>query len=184
MEFPRLFLGLHPANERRCYKVTPSLIGWAQMRNYALLFSFCSSSHFHTNLAGSSCSVPMCRRDPFPVPEQMSYTGRSRCHWIVLYASWSGRAEGSAAALKKGQHINKCTWWLGWLDCKEIILKILIKNKIQIKTSSATGCHMTSGTINENWRPKIRHIKHDNEQFEGISIKVIIGLWSNRQIWW
>ena len=26
----RLILGLHPANERRCYKVTPSLIGWAQ----------------------------------------------------------------------------------------------------------------------------------------------------------
>ena len=23
-------LGLHPANERRRYKVTPSLIGWAQ----------------------------------------------------------------------------------------------------------------------------------------------------------
>ena len=22
--------GLHPTNERRCYKVTPSLIGWAQ----------------------------------------------------------------------------------------------------------------------------------------------------------
>ena len=25
-----LILGLHPANERRCYKVTSSLIGWAQ----------------------------------------------------------------------------------------------------------------------------------------------------------
>ena len=25
-----LILGLHPANERRCYKVTPSLIGWPQ----------------------------------------------------------------------------------------------------------------------------------------------------------
>ena len=25
-----LILGLHPANERRCYKVTPSLIGWVQ----------------------------------------------------------------------------------------------------------------------------------------------------------
>ena len=25
-----LILGLHPANERRRYKVTPSLIGWAQ----------------------------------------------------------------------------------------------------------------------------------------------------------
>ena len=28
-----VFLGLHPANERRRYKVTPSLIGWAQTRN-------------------------------------------------------------------------------------------------------------------------------------------------------
>ena len=28
-----LILGLHPANERRCYKVTPSLIGWAQTQN-------------------------------------------------------------------------------------------------------------------------------------------------------
>ena len=27
----RLILGLHPANMRRCYKVTPSLIGWAQI---------------------------------------------------------------------------------------------------------------------------------------------------------
>ena len=25
-----LILGLHPANERQCYKVTLSLIGWAQ----------------------------------------------------------------------------------------------------------------------------------------------------------
>ena len=25
-----LILGLHPANERRRYKVTPSLIAWAQ----------------------------------------------------------------------------------------------------------------------------------------------------------
>ena len=25
-----LIMGLHPANERRRYKVTPSLIGWAQ----------------------------------------------------------------------------------------------------------------------------------------------------------
>ena len=25
-----MILGLHPASERRCYKVTPSLIGWAQ----------------------------------------------------------------------------------------------------------------------------------------------------------
>ena len=27
---PGLILGLRPANETRCYKVTPSLIGWAQ----------------------------------------------------------------------------------------------------------------------------------------------------------
>ena len=27
----RLILGLHPANQRRRYKVTPSLIGWAQI---------------------------------------------------------------------------------------------------------------------------------------------------------
>ena len=27
---PVLIVGLRPANERRCYKVTPSLIGWAQ----------------------------------------------------------------------------------------------------------------------------------------------------------
>ena len=27
----RLILGLRPANERRRYKVTPSLIGWAQI---------------------------------------------------------------------------------------------------------------------------------------------------------
>ena len=28
-----LILGLRPANERRRYKVTPSLIGWAQTKN-------------------------------------------------------------------------------------------------------------------------------------------------------
>ena len=28
---PGLILGLRPANERRRYKVTPSLIGWAQI---------------------------------------------------------------------------------------------------------------------------------------------------------
>ena len=30
---PGLILGLRPANERRRYKVTPSLIGWAQTKN-------------------------------------------------------------------------------------------------------------------------------------------------------
>ena len=28
--YPGLILGMHPANERRRYKVTASLIGWAQ----------------------------------------------------------------------------------------------------------------------------------------------------------
>ena len=30
--YTRLILGLHPANERRCYKVTPSLTGWVQTK--------------------------------------------------------------------------------------------------------------------------------------------------------
>ena len=30
VEKPGLILGLRPANERRRYKVTPSLIGWVQ----------------------------------------------------------------------------------------------------------------------------------------------------------
>ena len=29
--YPGLILGLRPANERRRYKVTPSVIGWAQI---------------------------------------------------------------------------------------------------------------------------------------------------------
>ena len=29
-DLPGLILGLHPANERRRYEVTPSPIGWAQ----------------------------------------------------------------------------------------------------------------------------------------------------------
>ena len=33
-----LILGLHPANERRRYKVTPSLIGWAQTWNQPWYF--------------------------------------------------------------------------------------------------------------------------------------------------
>ena len=32
-EHAGLIIGLRPANERRCYKVTPSLIGWAQTQN-------------------------------------------------------------------------------------------------------------------------------------------------------
>ena len=32
-QYAGLILGLHPANERRRYKVTPSLIGWAQTWN-------------------------------------------------------------------------------------------------------------------------------------------------------
>ena len=35
IEFSGLILGLRPPNERRCYKVTPSLIGWAQTWNLA-----------------------------------------------------------------------------------------------------------------------------------------------------
>ena len=30
VQFTGLILGLHPANERRRYEVTPSLVGWAQ----------------------------------------------------------------------------------------------------------------------------------------------------------
>ena len=40
MAIAGLILGLRPANERRRYKVTPSLIGWAQSYNQALLLSF------------------------------------------------------------------------------------------------------------------------------------------------
>ena len=32
-----LILGLHPANERRRYKVTPSHIGWTQTKNQACI---------------------------------------------------------------------------------------------------------------------------------------------------
>ena len=35
-----LILGLHPANERRRYKVTPSLIGWAQTWNHPCIWVF------------------------------------------------------------------------------------------------------------------------------------------------
>ena len=38
--FPGLLLGLHPANERRRYKVTPSLIGWARALNQPWFWSY------------------------------------------------------------------------------------------------------------------------------------------------
>ena len=38
---PGLILGLRPANERRRYKVTPSLIGWAQTLNQPWRCYFC-----------------------------------------------------------------------------------------------------------------------------------------------
>ena len=41
-----MILGLHPANERRRYKVTPSLIGWAQAYNQPWDICFLSSWHF------------------------------------------------------------------------------------------------------------------------------------------
>ena len=34
LTLPGLILGLHPANERRCYFVTTSLIGWVQVYNH------------------------------------------------------------------------------------------------------------------------------------------------------
>ena len=36
--FTRLLLGLRPANERRRYKVTPCLIGWAQTNNQPCIY--------------------------------------------------------------------------------------------------------------------------------------------------
>ena len=33
-----LILGLHPTDERRCYKVTPSVIGWSQTSNQPCLY--------------------------------------------------------------------------------------------------------------------------------------------------
>ena len=36
-----LILSLHLANERRCYKVTPSLIGWAQTKNQPCIIYIC-----------------------------------------------------------------------------------------------------------------------------------------------
>ena len=38
----RLILGLHPANKRRRYKATPSLISWTQTKNQSSL-AFCST---------------------------------------------------------------------------------------------------------------------------------------------
>ena len=47
-----LILGLHPAIERRRYKVTPSLIGWAQAYNQAWL----SSAFVHSIVVVCQCS--------------------------------------------------------------------------------------------------------------------------------
>ena len=48
-EMSGLILGLHPANDKHCYKVTPSLIGWAQTWNQPWK---CYPKHhtFYTNL--------------------------------------------------------------------------------------------------------------------------------------
>ena len=56
-----LILGLCPANERRRYKVVPSLIGWAQTYNQPLKHaSYCMknmyASHGRSTLQNDSCS--------------------------------------------------------------------------------------------------------------------------------
>ena len=40
LEYSDMILGLESANERRCYKVTLSLIGWAQTWNQPWIFWF------------------------------------------------------------------------------------------------------------------------------------------------
>ena len=53
--FPGLILGLHPANERRRYLVTPSLIGWVQTWDqpcfHPCLFSLCAETPQMSRLA-------------------------------------------------------------------------------------------------------------------------------------
>ena len=53
-----LILGLCPANERCCYKVMPSLIGWAQTQNQPWL-SYdwrCALRHWHVDGSVQGCS--------------------------------------------------------------------------------------------------------------------------------
>ena len=46
----RVILGLHPANERRRYKVTPSVIGWAETYNQPCITSNQQNDqHSHRN---------------------------------------------------------------------------------------------------------------------------------------
>ena len=39
IEYPGIILGMCPANQRRCYIVTSSLIGWAHTQKDPMIFS-------------------------------------------------------------------------------------------------------------------------------------------------
>ena len=47
---PGLILGLHPANERRCYFVTMSLIGWVQAYIYRISPEYCIIHYIPWNI--------------------------------------------------------------------------------------------------------------------------------------
>ena len=59
---PGIILSMHPANERRCYNVTLSLIGWVHTKTYpwiswrifSLYFKWCEYDLFLSSIFGKS----------------------------------------------------------------------------------------------------------------------------------
>ena len=64
-----LIPGLHPANERRRYKVTPSLIGWAQTKNQ--LYSSVGT-HYHILLIWSAPPNRSCTQKGLQIVQNSS----------------------------------------------------------------------------------------------------------------
>ena len=107
-----LILGLRPANERRCYKVTPSLIGWAQTQNQPWLLC-----------QGAMCQAITKRKMfLFIIQSQhvniMLVIARFWCQ-VMPHRYWitSGNFETCRCLTSKAQH--DLTWFHDWVICFE-----------------------------------------------------------------
>ena len=67
------WLNLHPANERRRYKVTPSLIGWAQI--YSQIINLNADQKEYKTCGGNKLTGPINHASMFDIPGSCSKKG-------------------------------------------------------------------------------------------------------------
>ena len=82
-----LVLGLCPANERRRYKVKPSLIGWAQTR-ISIPAEIWTSNQVRYQSILSSQQREMLSKNYLSKPTQIKRQNKSKFYWLIV-AKWS-----------------------------------------------------------------------------------------------